>query len=134
MVDALHAVHGALVPGGLVIDVRPDTHPRRLPRIEHDRRVVGHGENKPDAAADDAAANAAVATVIAEGRFRSIERGHFTFRRGFVGLAALREHVASSRRLGAYRWSGAARAQVRHWRADTFVLRRSIQWEVLRAR
>ncbi len=134
MVDALHEVHRALVCGGLVIDVRPDTEVRRRTRIERRGRIVGDVQREPEAVGDDTSANQAVARVIADRLFDSVERGHFWFRSRFGSRVELEEYLGTSSRLSTHSWRPEVRSHVRSWQSDRFTLRRSVQFEVLRAR
>ncbi len=100
MVDALHQAHTFLRAGGTLVDLRPDG--SRSPRVLRQRRVVGHVLYAPDSLADDAAADAAVETVIGEGLFRRIRAGHAWYGYRFSGLAALDAYIRDSGRMAGY--------------------------------
>src|ERR1700682_90273 len=127
MVDALHEVHRALVSGGLLIDVRPDTDVRRRTRIERSRRIVGDVQREPEAGGDDTRANEAVARVVADRLFDSVERGHFWFRSRFGSRVELEEYLRTSSGLSTHSWRSEVRAHVRSWQAGRFQLGRSVQ-------
>ncbi len=131
----LSAVHKPLRAGGLLIDVRPD--PRRRARIEHlrggARRVVGEVETKRSRAVDDRAADAAINTVLRQGKFTVSERGHYWFRVSFDDRVVLERYLRGSRRLGSTVWTDDAMRQVPAWATDRFALRRSVAYQVLRA-
>ncbi|MFN2520037.1 MAG: hypothetical protein ABR525_03215 [Candidatus Limnocylindria bacterium] len=100
MVDALHQAHTALRAGALLVDLRPDG--SRRPRVLRDRRVVGHLLYASESLGDDAAADAAVETMIGEGRFRRLRAGHAWYGYRFPGLDELDAYVGDSGRMAGY--------------------------------
>jgi len=127
MVDALRRAHRAVRRGGFVIDARPDA--SRVPRVVVGGRVIARLVQSEDADRRDAEADAAVATVIERGLFRSVERGRVWHRNTVGDMRALDAYVRDSSRYGGYERGARARL-ARHPRA-TFVLRRAIKYEVL---
>lgn len=100
MVDALHAAHRAVRPGGVVIDLRPDsTHP---PRVLRGGRVIGGVYERREAIGDHRASDRAVAEVVRAGLLRPIRTGHFWYPLPPLDLPGLDAFVASSKRLGGY--------------------------------
>jgi hypothetical protein len=92
MVHALHRAHALLAPGGCLIDLRPTA---ATARIEADGAPIGC----LDAAAADrrhAAADAALATVLAAGLFRIDEEREFWFLTHGDSIDQLRQHVHAS--------------------------------------
>lgn len=98
MVDALNAVHGALRPKGLLLDIRPSGD--HEPRVEVAGRVVGRlvpGDLGQDRAADDAMARA-----VAAGRYSPRRGGHFWHRFSFATRAEFDEWRDGTRRFPRY--------------------------------
>lgn len=92
MVDALRRVHGMLAPHGCVIDIHP-TADRSI--IEIAGRRIGFVDGG-DAPARHAAADAAVATAVADGLF-AIERSEqFDFYTHAGSIEELREHIEAN--------------------------------------
>ena len=100
MVDALRAAHRALRPNGILVDLRPDG--SRDPRVIVHGRVSGHVRPHEEVAADDQAADAAVATVVREGSFRPTRHGHLWHSTTFADVRAFREYLADSPRYRTY--------------------------------
>jgi len=125
MVDALLAAKRALRPSGIVIDLRPDA--RRAPRVLSRGRVVGRLETRPDAAEDDAAADAAVEKVVAADHYREVAAGRLWYQARFADLAELDDYVSPSARFGGL--SPGTRERLR--RRQAVVVRRAIQYRIL---
>jgi hypothetical protein len=100
MVDALHAAHEAVRPGGTIIDLRPDS--TRPPRAERDGRAAGGFRERAGAVGDNRAGDRSVARVVKEGLLREIRSGHFWYTIEFADLARLEAWLASSRRLAGF--------------------------------
>lgn len=132
MVDALREARRALRTRGLLVDARPDS--RVLARIEHRGRIVASiGTLRPELA-NDAASDAAVATVKRAGLFRRLRAGRFWHRVEFADRLALDAYLTEHARFRPRpRWSIARRTRVA-WREDPFVLVRAIRFEVLERR
>ena len=89
MVHALHRAHALLAPGGCLIDLRPSS---ETARIETDGKPLG----QLDAGAADrrhAAAETALADVLAAGLFRVDAERVFWFLTHGDSIDELREHV-----------------------------------------
>ena len=125
MVDALLAARGALKPGGAVIDLRPDAH--RAPRVLGRGRVVGMLVTRADSAGDDASADAAVDTVVAQGHYRDLAAGHFWYQVRFADLTELDDYLSTSPRFAGLS-PGTRRRVVRR---EPIVIRRAIQYRIL---
>jgi hypothetical protein len=130
MVDALRQAHRRLRDGGLLIDARPDG-PRR-PRILARGRVRTYLGQTEEVDADDAAADAAVAKVVAAGLFRPIRSGGLWYRVTFRDLAELDEYVRTSSRYGGY--LNNYRAPLVPFRNEPLVMRRAMQFTVFARR
>ena len=100
MVDALHAAHRAVRPGGTIIDLRPDS--LHQPRIFQRRLVRGGLQETALAEGDSAASDRALARLIAEGLLRTVRTGHFWYSLRFPDRAALDLWLETSRRLRGY--------------------------------
>ena len=92
MVHALHRAHALLAAGGCLIDLRPTS---ETARIEGDGVPIGRldadGADRRHAAAD-----AALAAVLAAGLFRADGEREFWFRTHADSIDQLREHVHGS--------------------------------------
>lgn len=100
MVDALHAAHRAVRPGGTVIDLRPDS--LHQPRIFQRRVLRGGLQETALAEGDSSASDRAVARLIREGLLRPIRTGHFWYSVRFPDRAGLDRWLETSRRLRGY--------------------------------
>jgi hypothetical protein len=130
MVDALHAAHRRLRPGGVVIDARPDA--SRHPRLVAGGRVRGTLRQTEDADMRDARADDAVARVIARGIFRRIDSGRVWHESTMGDLAALDAYVNDNARYDDYE-RGTRRA-LTPFRRGPLVMRRAIKFDVLQRR
>lgn len=118
MVDALNAVHGALRPNGLLLDIRPSAD--REPRVEVGGRVVGRlvpGDLGQDRAADDA-----IARLMSARRLEHRRAGNFWHRFSFATRAEFDEWREGTRRFP--RYEGAA------LRNSRITVRRAIAFDV----
>lgn len=98
MVDALNAVHRAIRPKGILLDIRPSADLE--PRVEVDGRVVGRlvpGDLGQDRAADDA-----VLRLTAAGLYEHRRAGHFWHRFSFATLAEFDRWREGTRRFPRY--------------------------------
>lgn len=133
MVDALSEVHRVLVPGGVLIDARPDS---RVPAYVERRRTRGFQmfgavrTNRVELA-NDRASDRAIALVVSQSLFRSRRRGRFWHRVPFESLpglrAYLREHLRFVHRAT---WVVDEATRRRHAN-DHFFIRRAVRFELL---
>jgi hypothetical protein len=100
MVDALHAAHRAVRPGGAIIDLRPDS--AHQPRIFQRRVLRGGLAETTLAEGDSAASDRAVAALVGRGLLRPLRLGHFWYSLRFTDRAALDGWLETSRRLRGY--------------------------------
>lgn len=100
MVDALHAAHRAVRPGGAIIDLRPDS--GHQPRVFQRRVHRGDLQETALAGGDNAAGDRAVNVLIRDGLLRPIRTGHFWYLLRFPDRAGLDAWLATSRRLRGY--------------------------------
>lgn len=128
MVDALHAAHGRVRRGGLVIDARPDA--SRPPRVIAHGRVRGRIRQTADADERDRKADQATERVIARGLFRRTgERGVIWHTTRFADLEELDEYLDDSARYAEYE-RGTRRALV-PFRDGPITMRRAVKFDVL---
>lgn len=92
MVHALHRAQALLAPVGCLIDLRPTS---ETARIEADSAPLGRLD-ADDADRRHAAAEAALATVLAAGLFRVDDEREFWFLTHGDSIDELREHVHAS--------------------------------------
>lgn len=92
MVHALHRAHALLAPDGCLIDLRPTSETARL---EADARPLGRLDAEA-AGRRHAAADAALAAVLAAGLFRVAGERLFWFHTHGDSIDELREHVHAS--------------------------------------
>src|SRR5437868_5974292 len=92
MVHALHRAHALLTPGGCVIDLRPTA---ETARIEADGVPLGRLD-ADEADRRHAAAEAALATVLAAGVFRVDGEREFPFLTHGDSIEELRDHIHAS--------------------------------------
>lgn len=133
MVDALHEIHRVLVPGGTLVDARPDS---RVPAYAERRRPRGFQRfgvvrtNRIELS-NDRASDLAIARVVHEGLFGSRRRGRFWHRVPFASLRELREYLREHQRL-LHRADWVVDAATRRRHADEpFVIRRAVRFELL---
>ena len=116
MVDALNAVHKAIRPKGILLDVRPSADLE--PRVEVDGRVVGRlvpGDLGQDRAADDA-----VARLTAAGLFERRRSGHFWHRFSFATGAEFDHWREGTRRFPRYEGAALRKGRITVRRAIAF--------------
>ena len=135
MVDALGEVHRVLVPGGILVDARPDS---RVPAYAMRRKPRGFqrfGVVKTSRleVANDRASDRAIARVVREGLFNRRRRGRFWHLVPFSSLAELRSYLREHLRF-VHRadWVVDAATRRRH-SGDQFVIRRRVRYELLEA-
>jgi hypothetical protein len=136
MVDALGEVHRVLVPGGVLIDARPDS---RVPAYVERRRTRGFQmfgavrTNRVELA-NDQASDRAIARVVREGLFRRRRRGRFWHRVPFDSLPDLRQYLREHLRfVHRATWLVDQATRKRHAN-DQFVIRRAVRFELLESR
>ncbi|HUQ16475.1 MAG TPA: hypothetical protein VM070_01675 [Candidatus Saccharimonadales bacterium] len=100
MVDALHAAHRAVRPGGTVIDLRPDS--QHQPKVFQRRVFRGGLQETALAEGDSAASDRAIAQLIAQGLLRPVRTGHFWYSLRFPDRTGLDRWLETSRRLRGY--------------------------------
>ncbi|HEY8807632.1 MAG TPA: hypothetical protein VIN70_08625 [Candidatus Limnocylindria bacterium] len=100
MVDALHQAHQAVRPGGVLIDLRPDSD--HQPRVLRGGHALGGLYERPSAVADSHFSDRAVARVVREGLLKPLRAGHFWYSLPPMDLPTLDEWLAQSRRIGGY--------------------------------
>jgi len=126
MVDALHAAHGAVRPGGTIIDLRPDSaHP---PRIVQRRVLRGGLAETALAKGDSAASDRAVAALVREGLLRPLRVGHFWYSLRFADRATLDGWLETSRRLRGYAPGTRSHLELR----TPLVVRRAVAYGIYR--
>jgi hypothetical protein len=135
MVDALGEIHRVLVPGGILVDARPDSRvpgyaERRTPRGSQRFGVLKTNRLE---LANDRMSDRAIARVVSDGLFKRRRRGRFSHRIPFGSLAGLREYLSEHLRF-VHRpdWVVDA-ATRRRYANDQFVIRRAIRYELLEA-
>lgn len=124
MVDALHAAHRAVRPGGMVIDLRPDS--VHQPRVFQRRVLRGGLAETALAEGDSAASDRAVATLVGQGRLRPLRIGHFWYSLRFADRAALDAWLETSCRLRGYARGTRSRIEPR----TPFVVRRALAYGI----
>ena len=135
MVDALSEIHRVLVPGGILVDARPDS---RVPAYAKRRKPRGFQRfgvvktSRPELA-NDRASDRAIAHVVREGLFKRRRRGRFWHLVPFSSLAELRNYLSEHLRF-VHRadWVVDAATRKRHSN-DHFVIRRAVRYELLEA-
>lgn len=100
MVDALHAAHRAVRPGGTVIDLRPDS--VHQPRVFQRRILRGGLQETALAQGDSAASDRAIARLIDQGLLKPVRTGHFWYSLRFSDRPDLDRWLETSRRLRGY--------------------------------
>ena len=135
MVDALSEIHRVLVPGGILVDARPDS---RVPAYAERRKARGFQRfgvvktSRPELA-NDRASDRAIARVVREGLFKRRSRGRFRHLAAFGSLAELRSYLWEHPRfVHRAAWVVDAATRNRHSN-DQFVIRRAVRYELLEA-
>lgn len=132
MVDALREVGRVLVPGGKVVDARPDSRVYAYAERRRTRGFQRFGIIKTNRGelASDRAADGAIAQVKADGLFVSRRRGRFWHLVAFDSLRDLREYLADHLRfVHRAQWVVDEATRRRH-ENDPFVIRRAVRFEV----
>src|SRR4051794_30166701 len=95
MVDALAEIHRILVPGGVLVDARPDSRVLAFAERRTARGFQRFGLVRTARVelANDRASDRAIERVVREGLFRRKTRGRFWHRVPFHGLAELRQYL-----------------------------------------
>jgi len=124
MVDALHAAHRAVRPGGTIIDLRPDS--RHQPRVFQGRVLRGSLQETALAEGDSTASDRAVATVVAQGLLKPVRTGHFWYSLRFADRSGLDRWLETSRRLRGYAPGTRARLDAR----SPIIVRRALAYGI----
>ena len=123
------------MPGGILIDARPDSRVHAYVERRRARGFQRFGVVRTNSTElkNDRASDRAIARLVGEGLFTRRRRGRFWHRVGFDSLAEVRlylwEHLRFVRRA---EWVVDA-ATRRHHANDHFVVRRAVRHEVLEA-
>jgi hypothetical protein len=136
MVDALREIHRVLVPGGILIDARPDSRVPAYAERQKPRGSERFGLVRTSRAelASDGASDAAISRVVREGLFKPERRGRFWHRLPFDSLAALRQYLRDHLRfVHRAEWVVDSATRKRHAN-EPFLIRRAVRYEVLRRR
>lgn len=128
MVDALHEAHRAVRPGGVLIDLRPDSD--HQPRVLRGGRAVGGLYERREAVADSHFSDRAVARVVREGLLRPLRSGHFWYDLPSMDLPTLDAWLAESRRLGGY--TRGTRALLARHPDRPIVVKRALKYGIFR--
>ena len=131
MVDALQEAHRVLVPGGLLVDARPDSHvAARVRKARAGRPAIGSVGTRRDTKTDDLLSERAIRGVLRRKLFRSLRRGRIWHAIPFADRSELQryldEHARFARRV---RW-GVPREK----RAGPLLLDRPVRFEILTRR
>jgi hypothetical protein len=135
MVDALSEMRRVLIPGGFLVDARPDS--RVLARIER-RKARGFQEfgvvktNRTELA-NDRAADHAIASVVDRGLFKHGRPGRLWHRVPFDSLAEVRQYLWEHQRFVHRAQWVVDDATRRRAANDQFVIRRAVRYQVLSA-
>ena len=135
MVDALAEIHRVLVPGGTLVDARPDSRVHAYAERRKLRGFQRFGVVKTSRleVANDRASDLAIASVIRAGLFRRMRRGRFWHLVPFSSLAEVRNYLQDHQRfMHRPEWVVDGATRKRHSN-DQFVIRRPVRHEVLEA-
>ncbi len=124
MVDALHAAHRAVRPGGTVIDLRPDS--QHQPNVFQRRVLRGRLRETALAEGDSAASDRAIARLIDEGLLKPFRTGHFWYSLRFPDRTGLDRWLETSRRLRGYAPGTRARIDPR----SPLIVRRALTYGI----
>ena len=133
MVHALREVHRVLVPGGILVDARPNL--RVLAYAERRRgrgfQVFGVVNTNNAEHVQDRASDLAIASVVGARLFRRRRRGRFWHRVPFDNLAELRQYLREHPSfVHRPRWV-VDKAMRRRYADSEFVIRRPVRYELL---
>jgi hypothetical protein len=135
MVDALVEIHRVLVPGGTLVDARPDSRVRAYAERRKPRGFQRFGvvmTNRLELA-NDRVSDRAIASVVRDGLFRRTRRGRFWHLVPFSSLAELRKYLSEHLRfVHRAQWAVDTGTRKRHAN-DHFVIRRAVRYELLEA-
>jgi hypothetical protein len=135
MVDALGEIHRVLVPGGTLVDARPDS---RVPAYAERRKPRGFQRfavvktSRPELA-NDRASDRAIERVVREGLFKRTRSGRYWHLVSFASLRELRGYLREHRRF-VHRPEWVVDSETRRRLSnERFVLRRAVRYELLDA-
>lgn len=134
MVHALREIHRVLVPGGLLVDARPDSRVLAYAERRKSRGFQRFGLVRTNAIelANDGASDRAITTAVRDGLFTRHRNGRFWHRVSFESLAGLRLYVREHLRF-VHRVAWVVdEATRRRYATDQFVIRRAVRFEILR--
>lgn len=124
------------MPGGILVDARPDSRVNanvERPKVRGFQRFGIVRTNRTELA-NDRASDLAVAQVVKERLFKRRRHGRFWHRAPFASLADVQKYLAEHLRfVHRAKWVVTAETR-RHHADDSFVVRRAVRYELLERR
>jgi hypothetical protein len=123
------------VPGGVIVDARPDSRVRAHAEHRNARRfeLFGLVDTTRTELANDRAADAAIERVVREKMFERKLGGRFWHRVAFESLAELRLYLWEHRRFVRRAAWLVDRSTLRRHSRDRFAIRRAVRYTVFEA-